>query len=54
VTLENSVRRDSSDAIENRLPRIIDKFNTYLRLLRTSDIAGSAGLYRLREDCCCR
>jgi flagellar FliL protein len=50
VTLEASSEGDAASAIDNRLPRIIDKFNTYLRLLRTSDISGSAGLYRLREE----
>ena len=38
------------DSIESRMPRITDSFNTYLRELRSSDIAGSAGLYRLREE----
>jgi len=38
------------DAVESRMPRITDSFNTYLRELRSSDIAGSAGLYRLREE----
>jgi flagellar FliL protein len=50
VTLEAPSEGGSAEAIDNRLPRIIDKFNTYLRLLRTSDISGSAGLYRLREE----
>jgi flagellar FliL protein len=50
VTLEAPSDGDNAEAIDNRLPRIIDKFNTYLRLLRTSDIGGSAGLYRLREE----
>ena len=50
ITLESESENDSTDAIDNRLPRIIDSFNTYLRTLRTSDIAGSAGLYRLREE----
>lgn len=31
-------------------PRIIDSFNTYLRELRSSDLSGSAGMYRLREE----
>ncbi len=35
------------DAIQ---PRIVDSFNTYLRELRASDLSGSAGLYRLREE----
>jgi len=32
------------------LPRIIDSFQVYLRELRVSDLKGSAGMYRLRED----
>lgn len=32
------------------LPRIIDSFQVYLRELRVSDLSGSAGMYRLRED----
>lgn len=31
-------------------PRITDSINTYLRELRASDLSGSAGLYRLREE----
>lgn len=31
-------------------PRIQDVFNTYLRELRASDLSGSAGIYRLREE----
>ena len=50
VTLEAESEGENTDDIDNRLPRIIDSFNTYLRTLRTSDIAGSAGLYRLREE----
>jgi flagellar FliL protein len=50
VTLEAPSEGENADAIDSRLPRIIDSFNTYLRTLRTSDIAGSAGLYRLREE----
>jgi flagellar FliL protein len=36
--------------IEANKPRIVDTFNTYLRELRTSDLSGSAGIYRLREE----
>lgn len=36
--------------IEANMPRITDSFNTYLRELRPSDLYGSAGLYRLREE----
>lgn len=32
------------------LPRVEDTFQTYMRELRASDISGSAGLYRLREE----
>ena len=32
------------------LPRVEDAFQTYMRELRPSDLAGSAGLYRLREE----
>ena len=32
------------------LPRVEDTFQTYMRELRASDIAGSIGLYRLREE----
>jgi flagellar FliL protein len=31
-------------------PRVMDTFNTYLRELRASDIQGSAGVYRLRDE----
>lgn len=36
--------------IEANLPRLMDAFNTYLRELRSSDLAGSAGIQRLREE----
>ena len=32
------------------LPRLVDAFQTYLRELRTSDLEGSSGLYRMREE----
>jgi len=32
------------------MPRITDTFQTYLRELRPSDLDGSAGLYRLKEE----
>jgi len=49
ITLE--VLEDADiEAIDSRIPRITDNFNTYIRELRTGDIAGSAGLYRLREE----
>jgi flagellar FliL protein len=36
--------------IQPLLPRIIDAFQTYLRELRPTDLEGSAGLYRLKEE----
>ena len=36
--------------INQLLPRIIDNFQVYLRELRVTDLQGSAGLYRLREE----
>ena len=36
--------------LDKLLPRIIDRFQVYLRELRTEDISGSAGVYRLKEE----
>ena len=36
--------------IEANLPRLVDAINTYLRELRASDLSGSAGVQRLREE----
>lgn len=36
--------------VEGRIPRIRDSFQVYLRELRSSDLQGSAGLQRLREE----
>jgi len=36
--------------VQNTLPRVMDAFQTYLRELRPSDLEGSAGLYRLKEE----
>ena len=38
------------EAIKPSLPRVTDIFQTYLRELRPSDLNGSAGLFRLKED----
>jgi flagellar FliL protein len=38
------------EAIKPNLPRVTDIFQTYLRELRSSDLSGSAGLFRLREE----
>jgi flagellar FliL protein len=36
--------------IQPIMPRVMDAFQTYLRELRPTDLDGSAGLYRLREE----
>lgn len=36
--------------IEPLMPRVMDTFQTYLRELRATDLDGSAGLYRLKEE----
>jgi len=49
VILEVAHKEDITK-IEANLPRLIDGVNTYLRELRPSDLAGSAGIQRLREE----
>jgi flagellar protein FliL len=39
-----------SEQIKPEMPRIMDTFQTYLRELRPTDLDGSAGLYRLKEE----
>src|SRR5690606_37805584 len=36
--------------IQPRLPKVIDAFQVYMRELRKSDLEGSAGIYRLKEE----
>jgi flagellar protein FliL len=36
--------------IQPVMPRLLDTFQTYLRQLRPTDLDGSAGLYRLKEE----
>lgn len=38
------------EEIKPVLPRVLDSFQTYLREMRQSDLEGSAGLYRLRDE----
>jgi len=38
------------DEIKPVLPRVLDSFQTYLREMRSSDLEGSAGLYRVRDE----
>ena len=38
------------EALKPVLPRVVDAFQVHLRELRASDLEGSAGLFRLREE----
>lgn len=38
------------ESIKPALPRVTDLFQTYMRELRPSDLNGSAGLFRLKEE----
>lgn len=49
VTMELKGHEDIP-AVDAKKPRILDAVNTYLRELRASDLSGSAGIYRLREE----
>lgn len=49
VSLELSKPEDTA-VLTSLAPRVIDNFQVYLRELRVSDLQGSAGLARLREE----
>ncbi|MDX2276250.1 MAG: flagellar basal body-associated FliL family protein [Hyphomonadaceae bacterium] len=49
VTLE-APDQEAVDAITPVIPRVSDQFNAFLRELRTDDLSGSAGAYRLRLE----
>ena len=49
VSLELKSQK-AKDEIKSVTPRIVDSFQVYLRELRVSDLDGSAGLQRLREE----
>ncbi|QCI62996.1 flagellar basal body-associated protein FliL [Phreatobacter stygius] len=40
----------TADQIKPVMPRVIDAFQLYLREVRPSDIEGSAGIFRLRDE----
>jgi flagellar protein FliL len=51
VKLVLEVKEDKQvEAIKPTMPRITDIFQTYLREMRPSDLNGSAGLFRLKEE----
>jgi flagellar FliL protein len=39
-----------ADEIKPVMPRVMDAFQSYLREMRASDLEGSAGLYRMRDE----
>ncbi|MEX6723637.1 flagellar basal body-associated FliL family protein [Parapedomonas caeni] len=39
-----------ADEIKEKMPRVIDGFQVYLRELRIDDLSGSAGMFRLKEE----
>ena len=39
-----------AEAIKPAMPRVTDIFQTYMRELRASDLSGSAGMFRLKEE----
>ncbi len=49
VVLELPNRSEEAQ-IQPLMPRLMDAFQTYLRELRPTDLDGSAGLYRLKEE----
>jgi len=49
ITLEVTDQK-IADEIKPVLPRVLDSFQTYLREMRSTDLEGSAGLYRVRDE----
>jgi flagellar FliL protein len=49
VSLELEDQKMVAD-VQPLLPRVVDNFQIFLRELRPSDLEGSAGLYRLKEE----
>ncbi len=50
IVLELPDRDADAAQIQPLMPRVMDAFQTYLRELRPTDLDGSAGLYRLKEE----
>jgi flagellar FliL protein len=42
--------QETMTAIQPRLAKVVDAFQVYMRELRKSDLEGSAGIYRLKEE----
>ena len=49
ISLEVATKEDQV-ALDKVMPRVMDQFQTYLRELRTDDLKGAAGIYRLRQE----
>ena len=49
IAIEAESQKDI-DAIQPKMPRIQDMFQIYLREMRRSDLEGSAGVYRLKQE----
>ncbi|WP_319485763.1 flagellar basal body-associated FliL family protein [uncultured Cohaesibacter sp.] len=49
VSLE-LLSQEQAHKIEPFMPRVLDAFQVYLRELRTRDLEGSAGLFRLKRE----
>lgn len=49
ISLELDNEKDRIE-VEQKMPRVVDDFQVYLRELRAQDLNGSAGLYRLKEE----
>ena len=49
ITLEVE-NKDVIEAVKPVMPRVVDAFQVHLRELRVTDLEGSAGLFRLREE----
>lgn len=49
ITLEFGSEEAMAEATAKQ-PKLLDTYNTYLRELRTSDLSGSAGIFRLRQE----
>lgn len=51
VTIALEVANEETmQAIQPRMAKVVDAFQVYLRELRKSDLEGSAGIYRLKEE----
>ena len=42
--------KGTMEQIQPRMAKVVDAFQVYLRELRKSDLEGSAGIYRLKEE----